>query len=170
MRYRPALLIACSILVGVSTSFSQSPTFGDLIPDIFLPPTVDRGTPLNCSLYFYLADSINKRIFQITGVNPLPPYRCGNDSLSFSQPTIQDALQEISPGSILFRMIIDRRGRPVCCKVYIKEGPDAGKELEQAFSKLTFMPGYRNGQPIVTECRFLYNLQTAKLSTKKFIE
>ncbi len=170
MRYRPALLITLSILTGGFASFSPSPTFGDLIPDIFLPPTVDRRAPLDCSQYFHLADSINKRVFQITGVNPLPPYRCGNDSLSFSHPTIQDALQDISPGSILFRMIIDRSGRPVCCKVYIKDGPDAGKELEQAFSKLTFMPGYRKGEPIVTECRFLYNLQEAKLSIRRSLD
>ena len=170
MRYRFILLILVVCHTGSLTSPAQTPTFGDLIPDVFLPPGMDQGDPLNCALYFHLADSINEHIFSITGRNPLPPYRCGNDSLSLTHPSIGDALKEISPGSILLRMIIDRKGRPVCSKVYIKEGPDAAKELEQAFARLTFMPGYRNGHPIATECRFLYNLMDAKFSMRKIIE
>jgi len=170
MQFRRILLTTVAIISGALPSHSQQPTFGDLIPDLFLPSNVQRSAPLDCSLYFHLADSINRRVFQITGVNPLPSYRCGNDSLSFLRPTIQEVLNDVPPGSIFFRIIIDRRGKPVCNKVYIKDGPDAGKELEQAFSKLTLLPGYRNGEPIVTECRFQYNLQEAKLSMRKNLD
>ena len=170
MKIKYVLLIFTLTLIFAKPGFSQQPTFGEMISDVFLPSSIDAKTPLDCARYFHIADSINARVFQLTGVNPIPGYRCGNDSLTYTKASINEAILEIPSGSILARLIIDRYGQLICCKVYVKEGTNPGKEVERAFSKITLTPGYRNGEPIPTECRFIYDFQKPKLPSKKIID
>ena len=167
---KPLLLITILSFLLTHPGFSQDLTFGDLIPDLYLPSKISPSTPLNCDRYFQLVDSINLRIFKLRGMNPLPEYRCGNDTLSHLAPSLEAAAREIAYGSILVRMIIDRMGRPVCCKVYVKEGGDPGKEVVSAFSRLKFTPVYLKGKAVASECRYIYDFSLPKLSGKKIIE
>lgn len=159
-----------SLVLFTGSLFSQKTTFSDLIPDIYLPSTIDPSELLDCNRYFQLADSINHRVFELTGVNPIPEYHCGNDTLSYLRSSIEETLKEISPGTILIRMIIDRTGSPFCCKVYMKGGADPGKHVENALSKLIMMPSFRNGHPISTECRFVYDFIAPKTYGKRIID
>ena len=170
MKIRYILFISTLILIITKPAYSQHPTFGEMISDIFLPANINPKTPLDCALYFHIADSINERVFQLTGVNPIPNYRCGNDSLTYISSSFDKAVRDMPSGSILARLILDRSGRPVCCKAYVKDGVNPGKEVERAISKLMLTPGYRKGEPIPTECRFIYDFQTAKLHGRKIIE
>ncbi|MBL7139083.1 MAG: hypothetical protein ISS17_09945 [Bacteroidales bacterium] len=159
-----------SLVLFTMNLFPQKTTFGDLIPDIYLPSTINPSELLDCNRYFQLADSINQRVFELTGVNPIPEYHCGNDTLSYLRSSIEETLKEISPGSVLARMIIDRTGSPVCCKVYMKETDSPGKQVEDALSKLTMVPCFRNGEPIPTECRFVYDFFAPRTYGKKIID
>jgi len=163
------LLLICWSLFR-HDSYAQTTTFGDLIPDFFLPSSVRYDTPLDCELYFRLADSINLRVYNLTGINPIPDYRCGNDTMSFHTATIAESVRELPPGSILARMVIDRLGRPICCKIYSPDGQQAGKVIAEALSRLILTPGYRNGEAIPTECRFVYDFQAPQLHGRKIIE
>ena len=170
MKIRYILLIFTLTLIFSKPGISQQPTFGEMISDVFLPSSIDPKTPLDCARYFHIADSINERVFQLTGINPIPGYRCGNDSLTYIKASFDEAILEIPSGSILARLIIDRKGQPICCKVYVKEGTNPGKEVERAFSKMMLTPCFRNGKPIPTECRFIYDFQKPKLPSRKIID
>ena len=160
--------LICLVLFN-GNSFSQKTTFGDLIPARFLPSNVNPSDLLECNLYFHLADSINQRAFALTGVNPIPEYHCGNDSLSYLRSSIMEALREISPGTVLARMIIDRTGSPICCKAYMPGVDNAGKQIETALMRLEMIPSYRNGEPIPTECRFVYDFFAPRTYDRKKI-
>ncbi|MFH1297438.1 MAG: hypothetical protein ABIJ04_09225 [Bacteroidota bacterium] len=164
----PAVLILLFLSGG--SLFSQKTTFGDLIPGRYLPSSIHPAQLLDCNRYFQLADSINQSVFELTGINPIPGYHCGNDTLSYLRRSIEETLKEISPGSLLVRMIIDRTGSPLCCKVYMKGGDNPGKQVEDALSKLLMMPSYRNGKPIPTECRFIYDFMAPKTYGKRIID
>lgn len=168
--FQLALVSLCLLAIYPGKAFSQKTTFGDLIPDKYLPSSIDPSDLLDCHSYFHLADSINHRVFERTGINPIPEYHCGNDTLSYIRSSINAYLNDLSPGSILARMIIDRNGSPVCCKVYMKGGDSPGKQVEDALSKLVMMPSFRKGEPIPTECRFLYDFLAPKTYGKKIIE
>ncbi|MBE0649180.1 MAG: hypothetical protein IH596_15515 [Bacteroidales bacterium] len=155
------------LVVGLGNLFSQKTTFGDLIPDRFLPSPIKPSDLLDCQRYFQLADSINTLVFGLTGINPIPEYHCGNDTSSYSRSSIDAYMKEVSPGSILARMIIDRNGLPLCCKVYMKGGDSPTKQIADALSKLIMMPSYRNGKPIPTECRFLYDFLAPRTYSRK---
>ncbi len=170
MKIRLILFIFTFVLMIAKPAFSQHPTFGEMISDILLPSNINPRTPLDCALYFHLADSINARVFQLTGTNPIPNYRCGNDSSTYISASFDEGVMDIPSGSILARLILDRSGRPICCKVYVKEGVNPGKEVGRAFSKMMLTPGYRNGEAIPTECRFIYDFQAAKLHGRKIID
>jgi|GEM_PF-931316 len=150
--------------------YSQQITFGDLIPPQYLPATIDPANRLNCETYFRLADSINAEAFGLTGTNPVPAYHCGNDTTSYGSRSIETYVNELSPGTILARMIIDRNGNPVCCKVYMRGVSKPDKELADAFSRMTMMPSFRNGRPIPTECRILYDFLAPKKPGGKTID
>jgi len=166
MKYLTGIFFLYFFLSNVPT-YSQEITFGDLIPDQYLPSGINPGESLECNRYFLLADSINKKVFQHRHFNPIPEYRCGNDNVSFTSSSVIEAVKEIPSGSILARMILDRSGRPVCCKVYVKDGVAPGKEVEQALGKLVFMPVYKKGEPAPVECRFIYDFQKPRLVGKK---
>ncbi|MFC2102107.1 hypothetical protein ACFLS7_03850 [Bacteroidota bacterium] len=154
-----------AMLFSTGNLFCQKTTFGDLIPEFYLPDSINSSDLLDCNKYFHLADSINARMFPISGINPIPESHCGNDLKSYYNKSIEDYVQGLSPGSILARMIIDRNGSPVCCKVYMR-GSTPGKEIENALSKLIMTPCYRNGRPIPTECRFLYDFLSPRTSVR----
>jgi len=160
----------CSLLLFAGNSFPQKTTFGDLIPVRYLPPGIKSSDPINCDRYFKLADSINQYVFNRTGKNPVPEFHCGNDTLTYSRRSIEDALNEISIGSVLARMVIDRSGSPVCCKVYMKGADNANKQVENTLSKLVMMPSFRNGEPIPTECRYVYDFLAPKTSGRNIID
>lgn len=159
---KAGLVAILSLAIFNGNIFAQKITFGDLIPGIYLPSSIRPSDHLDCGLYFHLADSINQHVFGLTGMNPVPWYHCGNDSLSYSRGSIDTYVNELSPGSILARMIIDRNGSPVCCKVYMRGSDKPDKQIADALSKLVMLPCYRNGEPIPTECRFLYDFLTSK--------
>ena len=166
-----SIIFFCTfILIVCKPAYSQHPTFGEMLSNDFLPANINPKAPLDCARYFHIADSINAREFQLSGVNPIPNYRCGNDSLTYISASFADAVYEIPSGSILARLIIDRMGRPICCKVYVKDGANPGKEVERAFSKMMLTPGYRNGKPIPSECRFVYDFLSPKLHNQKVID
>ncbi len=163
-------LVLIALLSGIilpGELFPQRTTFGDLIPRIYLPSSIDPSDLLDCHQYFQLADSINALGYSATGINPIPEYHCGNDTLSYRSSSIDKYVNELSPGSILARMIIDRSGSPVCCKVYMRGANKPDKEIADALSKLIMMPSYRNGDPIPTECRFLYDFLAPRIYGKK---
>ncbi|NQV01230.1 MAG: hypothetical protein HQ542_01170 [Bacteroidia bacterium] len=170
IRSKILLTALLSLVLNNGNLFSQKTTFGDLIPELYLPSSINPSDLLDCSLYFHLADSINQRIYELTGINPVPDYHCGNDTLSYLLSSIEEFLKEVSPGSILARMIIDRTGSPLCCKVYMKGGDNPGKQVEDALSRLVMMPSYRNGEPIPTECRFVYDFLAPKTYGKRVID
>jgi len=167
-RYFPAMLLC--LLLTEGNLFSQKTTFGDLIPEIYLPASISPSDLLDCNRYFQLADSINQRIYPLIGINPIPRFRGGSDTLSFNRASIEDALKEISIGAVLIRMILDRSGSPVCCKVYMKGGDTPGKQIEDAMSKLIMTPSYRNGIAVPTECRFVYDFLAPRTYGKKIID
>lgn len=153
-----------------ATTCAQKTTFGDLIPDVYLPAAINPDDPLDCSKYFQLADSINLQVFKLTGKNPIPQYHCGNDTLSYLRSSMDTYVQDLSLGAVLARMIIDRTGSPVCCKVYMKGGTTPDKQIADALSRLVMMPSYRNGEPIPTECRFLYDFLAPRTYGKNIID
>ncbi len=164
------LILTFTLVFFHGDLFSQKPTFGDLIPNIYLPSAMDPSDPIDCHRYFQVADSINHHVFALTGINPIPVYHCGNDTLSYNRSSMDAYMNELSPGSILARMIIDRNGSPVCCKVYMKGGDSPGNQIEDALSKLIMMPSYQNGKPVPTECRFLYDFLAPRTYGKKVID
>ncbi|MBN1197713.1 MAG: hypothetical protein JXA23_00075 [Bacteroidales bacterium] len=170
MRVKLFLIVLFSISILPGDLFPQQTTFGDLIPHNYLPSSIHPSDLLNCHKYFRLADSINAHVHELTGINPIPEYHCGNDTLSYSNSSIDNYVNELSPGSILARMIIDRSGSPVCCKVYMRGANKPDKEIADALSKLIMMPSYRNGQAIPTECRFLYDFLAPRTYGKKVID
>ncbi len=162
-----AMLGILSLAFWSGDLFSQKTTFGDLIPVNYLPSTINPADLLDCRIYFKIADSINHLGFNKSGINPIPEYHCGNDTLSYNRSSIENYVNEMSPGAILARMIIDRNGLPVCCKVYMRGADKPDKQIADALSKLIMMPSYRNGQPIPTECRFLYDFLAPRTYSRK---
>lgn len=160
----------CSLLLFAGNIFPQKTTFGDLIPVRYLPSGVRSTDPIDCDRYFHLADSINQHFYPITGINPIPEFHCGNDTLTYSRRSIEDAMNEISIGSVLARMVIDRSGSPVCCKVYMKGADNPNKQVESTLSKLILMPSFRKGEPIATECRYVYDFLSPKTSGRNIID
>jgi hypothetical protein len=165
-----ALVSLISLTFWNGDLFSQKTTFGDLIPTHYLPNTINPSDLLDCQIYFTIADSVNHLVYAKSGINPIPEYHCGNDTLSYNRKSIEGYVNEMSPGAILARMIIDRNGSPVCCKVYMRGADKPDKQIADALSKLIMMPSYRNGQPIPTECRFLYDFLSPKTSGRNIID
>lgn len=164
------LPLVIGILMIPATSYGQHPTFGDLIPQKYLPHHIRPATPIDCDQYFHLADSINQSHYSLSGTNPVPGYLCGNDTITNNYGSIEEGMKELPRGVILARMIIDRNGIPVCCKVYSKDAGDPGKEVANSLSKLTFTPSYVKGMAIPTECRFVYDFQVPTLHHRKIID
>lgn len=162
-------IFVLTLISGINL-YAQLTTFGDLIPPSLIPGSIQPTDILDCNRYFQVADSINRQIFKSTGMNPVPRYRGGTDTISYNRSSMEEALNDISLGAVLVRMIIDRTGSPVCCKVYMKGGDNPGKQIEGALSKLIFTPSYRQGQPVPTEYRFVYDFLAPKNPPRKIID